>query len=432
MIKGLYEKVKFKLSKPIFFRNVFTLAKGSAVSQLVLILAAPLLTRIYSPQDIGIYALFIAVTSVIGSIADGRYQAAIMLPYKDKSAINIFAIGLLVACFVSLIIFVIIIFFNENLGDFFNIQDFQKIIFIFPISILLISFWNLLKYYNIRQKQYSEITKSTVVKSITLVISQVFLGFLKMGAIGLVISQVISYLFGNIQLLKNLIKDKNLFLKITKLRTIALAKKYKDFPLYNVPATLSDNIALKLPSIFLPKIFGLAVGGYFFLAYKIIAIPSQLIGRSISEVFFQEMIDRKNNNLQCLPFFIKIAKYLALIGLVISTIIYALSPYLFKILFGNEWQMSGEIAKYLCVSFLLTFVVSALSPIFAISGYIKRGALWRHLYLFTSIIIFLITIFLKLDFFNFLLLFIFHELILYLIYFYLMYKSVIQLDDKII
>ena len=120
------------------------------------------------------------------------------------------------------------------------------------------------------------------------------------------------------------------------------------------------------------------------------------------------------------------------IGAPISILIAILGPDLFEIVFGEEWRISGEVARFLSIVFFLTFVVSPVSSVFSVSGFIKRGAFWKYLYLFTSLSIYIFSMFFGLDFFEFIFLYTFHEVILYIIYFYLIAKSVRQMDSEII
>ena len=82
--------------KSEFSQNVLTLMTGTTIAQAIPIAISPILTRIYTPEDFGLYALFLAITSIFGSIANGRYELAIMLPKKDEDAINIFALGFII------------------------------------------------------------------------------------------------------------------------------------------------------------------------------------------------------------------------------------------------------------------------------------------------------------------------------------------------
>ena len=66
---------------------------GTSLAQAIPIIISPILTRIYTPEDFGLLALFLSITNIIGSVANGRYELAIMLPKEDEDAINIAALG---------------------------------------------------------------------------------------------------------------------------------------------------------------------------------------------------------------------------------------------------------------------------------------------------------------------------------------------------
>jgi len=70
--------------KSDFSKNVLVLMTGTTIAQAIPIAISPILTRLYSPEDFGVFALFVAITSVFGSVANGRYDLAIMLPKKDE------------------------------------------------------------------------------------------------------------------------------------------------------------------------------------------------------------------------------------------------------------------------------------------------------------------------------------------------------------
>ena len=82
--------------KSDFTRNVLTLMTGTTIAQAIPVAISPLLTRIYAPEDFGVYALFISLATIFGSVANARYELAIMLPKKDEDAINIFALGFII------------------------------------------------------------------------------------------------------------------------------------------------------------------------------------------------------------------------------------------------------------------------------------------------------------------------------------------------
>ena len=99
--------------KSEFSRNVLTLMTGTTIAQAIPIAISPILTRIYTPKDFGLYALFISIAFILASVANGRYELAIMLPKKDEDAINIFALGFLITVFISLFLLILVFLFND-------------------------------------------------------------------------------------------------------------------------------------------------------------------------------------------------------------------------------------------------------------------------------------------------------------------------------
>ena len=49
--------------------NVFNLTLGSALAQGITLVAAPLLTRLYTPQDYGLFGGFLGLRSLFSAIA---------------------------------------------------------------------------------------------------------------------------------------------------------------------------------------------------------------------------------------------------------------------------------------------------------------------------------------------------------------------------
>ncbi len=63
-------------------RNILTLMTGSTIAQAIPIAISPILTRLYTPEDFGVLALFTSLVTIFSVISTGRYEFAIMLPKK--------------------------------------------------------------------------------------------------------------------------------------------------------------------------------------------------------------------------------------------------------------------------------------------------------------------------------------------------------------
>ena len=82
--------------KSEFNKNVFTLIKGTTLAQLIVILASPILTRIYTPEDFGVFALFSSALLILGAVATGKYELALMFPRKK---VHVFSFKMKYKCY---------------------------------------------------------------------------------------------------------------------------------------------------------------------------------------------------------------------------------------------------------------------------------------------------------------------------------------------
>ena len=88
----MFKKLKIRSD---FTKNVLILMTGTTMAQAIPIAVLPILSRLYSPDDFGVLAIFISLSFIFGSIANGRYELAIVLPKDDRSALNIVVLSIL-------------------------------------------------------------------------------------------------------------------------------------------------------------------------------------------------------------------------------------------------------------------------------------------------------------------------------------------------
>jgi O-antigen/teichoic acid export membrane protein len=235
---------------------------GTTIAQAIPIAISPILTRLYTPEDFGLLALFVAITAIIGSIANGRYELAIMLPDSDEDAINVFALGFIINTFISGIFLLIVFFFNKDIANLLGHKDIANWLYLAPFTVFFIGLWNILNYFNNRKSNYKNIARATIIKSIVLAISQLSIGFLKQGVIGLITGQFLSQVSANTKLLKEIIRDKSLISKISIKKIKIVANRYKDFPKYSMWAGLANTLSQNLTSILISVFYNTSTLGF--------------------------------------------------------------------------------------------------------------------------------------------------------------------------
>ena len=408
-------------SKSDFNKNILTLMTGTTLAQAIPIAISPILTRIYTPEDFGLYAIFVAIIAIFGSVVNGRYDQAIMLPKRDEDAINIFALGFIISCGVSLLLLITVVLFNDYFTKLLLNDDIGLWLYFVPLAVFLTGIFNLLNYFNTRKKYYKDLATATIIRSLLTGIIQLSLGFTKQGATGLISGQMISQFFENTILLKNLIKNKELIFKISKEKIIALAKRYREIPKYSILATLSNTLSHRLTNILISSFYSVATLGFYSLVQRVLGVPSSLIGHSIGQVFFQEATKEKHETGQAINTFSKTVKKLIIIGLPSFTILFFTVEELFAFMFSEEWRIAGVYAKIVIPWFFISFVVSTVSFIDTLMEKQKKYLIFNiSLIIFTVLVVYLSR---ELTFDKFLQNYTIVMSIIYSVYGYTLYKT---------
>jgi len=363
--------------KSEFTRNVLTLMTGTTIAQAIPIAISPILTRIYTPEDFGVFALFIAIVSILGSIANGRYELAIMLPERDEDAINIFALGFIITVFLTIFSFIIIFFFKEYILVLFGNDALKNWLYFIPVTVFFIGFFNILNYFNIRKKNYKNIASSKIIKSIVLAITQLIIGFIKQGALGLISGQLLSQIFANWKLLQNIITNRELLSQISLVNIKKQAKEYINFPKFSIWGVLANTLSIHFINILISTFFSVITLGFYSLVQRILGMPSALIGGSIGQVYFQKATEDKNIKGNSLSIFLKTVKKLALIGLLIFGFLYFTVEDIFSIIFGEKWRIAGVYAQVVIPFFYIRFISSAVSMTYDIYDGLKIELIWQ-------------------------------------------------------
>jgi len=356
----MLNKLKPK-SKP--FRNVLTLMTGATIAQAILIAISPILTRIYTPEDFGIFALYMSIASIVSVIATGRYELAIMLPKKDSDAINIVLLSIIIAFFVSLLSLIFIFIFNAQITNLLGNPKISNWLYFIPITVLLTGIYQSFNYWSNRKKQYRRLAISRVVQSGSTASANLGMGFGGFGSSGLIIGGVLGQGVATSILARMIWKEDSHRLKeLNKIKMIALILKYIKLPKYNLPNALIDGFRLSGINILIAKFFTTATLGQFSLAWKMVQMPMGVIGGSLSQVFFQKVSSTKKTDLHrvVIKFIIKAS----LVAAPIFLVIHFFAVDIFKFAFGEDWELAGQAASTMAPWLFLNFLTSPLSTLF--------------------------------------------------------------------
>lgn len=383
MIKRFIDK--YKSSE--FLRNVITLMTGTGLSQVITIGVTVILTRIYTPDHFGLFALFMSVFSIIGNPATGKYDKAILLPKDDDDStiLTIISIGLAI-CYAS-VVFVIFFFFGNRIAEKLDDTSIAPWLLLVPIFIILNSIANSILVWLNRKKEYKSIVKSRVTKSIFTALVNLAMGVMLVGAGGLILGEIVGWsimVFYLVFVASNLTSFRKI--NISKSRILSLLNKYKDFPKFNIFSDLINMISAQLPVILFTSFYGVTAVGFYSLTKRVLDAPINLMSSAVMEVFRQKASEDYSNQGNCKNIFIATFKRLLVISIIPLLLFLFLAPWLFTILFGEEWVTAGRIAQVLSIMYLAKFVISPLTYVYYIADKQKED-FYIHIYILVSIVL---------------------------------------------
>jgi len=189
-----------------FKRNIILLLSTSAISQFIAIFSIPILSQFYSPEDFGVYGLYISISTIIAFVASGKFDLALMLPKEKSQAKSLFSLSFILLSFVSFIVFVVSYLSKDYLFKITDSPLFLEYYFFIPISVFMISFSELCINWSNRNKYYKLISLNSLLKSSSNVFASIYFG-LKMILGGLIFANIL------FKPLKTLVKSLHKFLK---------------------------------------------------------------------------------------------------------------------------------------------------------------------------------------------------------------------------
>lgn len=370
-----------------FNRNVLTLMTGTGLAQLIPLAVTPILSRIYSPEQFGVLAMFMAIVSSLSVLATGRYELAIMLPRKDVDAINIAVLSTTINLLVSVFLVLAVWAFNEPVSEAIGNTALSTWLYFVPLSLLLNGIYLNLNYWCNRNKLYISMAQRRVLQSGGTSAMQLGLGIMRAGAAGLVIGSIFGQAVAAGMMANVVRHHRPQFWRVIDRRKMwVLAKRYKSFPQLLAPAHTLSALAICLPAIFINATFGLAASGFFMLAERVVGMPLSLVSASIGDVFRQQMGERYLAGEHCRTEFISAFRKLTAIATPPFLILLFFAPALFALIFGEKWRIAGEYAQIMCPMFYLQFVSNPLSLTAIVAQKNRFEFLW-HAGLLVSLVI---------------------------------------------
>ena len=386
MFKKLRLLVRRFLPEGSFLRNVTILASGTSVAQLIIIVSSPILSRLYSPSEFGVYAVFSSILALSIIFSTLRYELAIPLPEREEDSLNLILLSLILLAGSTFLAAILIYYFGSKIFTPLGMSSLFTVYFLLPIGVFGGGLFAILNYFAIRSKKFSSISVAKVYQTACGVAFQLF-GF-KLGHYGLMGGPVLGQTVSSLSLLKSLF-NRDSFKRTSWHGVKGVLNRYRRFPIYSMPDAVANTASVQLPAVLFAYFFSPAAAGFYLLADRVLQLPASVIGSAVGQVFYGEASAIRVKE----DLFATVARLyaqLANIGVVPLFLLVFLAPELFAYIFGDEWRLAGEFARYMAPWIFLVFVASPFTSLFAILEKQSHGMFFQFIVLFFRVTVILI------------------------------------------
>ncbi len=349
-----------------FAKDAATLVTGTVISQLIIVLFSPVLTRLYTPVEFGVLAIYSSILGVVSPVLSLRYDMAIVLPGSQKRANDLVNLSLLLALLSGFFAFVLIVFLQDEVARVFGQEYGQVIQWLLVVGIILIGLHQAINFWAIRNKSYSAIAGSKFSQSFFMTSMQLT-GY-QYGSITLIIGQIFGQISSTIYLVYVACVRDRLVIRFSNARRImAAARRYKKFPLYTTWSALINSAGVQLPIMLFALYFGIQSAGFYALAQRILNLPMAIIGSAIQSIFFTNIADEIRRK-RAASIVVNFFSFLARLVLPPMLLVIVYAPEAFSFVFSEAWNFAGQLAQLMAIWIIFQFCTGPLTLVFAALG----------------------------------------------------------------
>jgi len=343
-----------------------------------LVLASPFLSRLYSPEQFGSVALFVAFAGILGIASTGRFELAIALPASDDDAFNLLAVAICSTLVVAGACALCVLAWREPLPAVPGTAMLTRSLHLLPPMVLLNGVYESLNYWFNRHKQYRRLAFNRVLRATAITGATLTLAVTPSRHEGMVIGLLIGQGLATLELaLACYLQQRRLHCPATAVGMRQMAGRYKQFGFYSLPGSLLNLVSSQTPVFLLGMLFGPAVVGYYNLTTRVCAAPSSIIAVAVGDVFRQHAMDEVRSDGNCRHTWQTTFTLLSVIAVPTFTILFFTAPHLFPFVFGDQWRTSGVYARSMAPLFMLAFTASALSRTLHVRQKLKQDLIWQ-------------------------------------------------------
>lgn len=367
-----------RIRQSAILRSVVVLMTGAVVAQVINLLFSPVISRLFSVEDIAELGVYMRASAFVSAIATAKLELGLPLDKLDRHSFSLYRIALRIA-WMTCVVLSFFLAVGWLMGWVNNTTGLTLLLSIAGSFVL--GFINLGTNWSIRKRKYKSISWNRMINSLSSNVIRVIVGLAGLGAVGLIVATIIGSVLSALVFLKEyLFHSASAEKRIPRKKAWVLLKMHRDLPLINLPHSLIDLSRELLITFFILSYYDKVTLGSFVFAQMILSVPMAFIGQAFAQVLFNQTAELAKEGKSILPLMQKTFRTLFVLALPLFTLLFFFGQEMMEWVFGQQWTKAGQFAEILTPLLFVQLLVSPLSNIPIVLNKQKE-----HFYLATTI-----------------------------------------------
>jgi O-antigen/teichoic acid export membrane protein len=352
-----------------FRRAVGVLSGAALMAHGITAAALPILSRLYSPADFGMLAVFASLASVLTAVAALRLDIAIPIPDQQDEAASLLVLSLCLSAFSASALAVVILLSSGSIAALLGQPALAPYLMLIPVAVFTASAYSSLQSWFVRAKRFPELGRSRVLQSALGTASQVGIGFLGSGPVGLLVGYTVNTGAACVTLGSRAWRDGRGMLSrqfsLDALRRTFV--RHSRFPKYSALESVFNNGSVHLPILVLAASTSSAEAGYVIMATTLMQAPMSLLGTAIGQVYLSRAAEEfRAGRLSSLTG--ETLENLTKLGVGPLLAAGIAAPFAFGPVFGSGWERAGALVAWMTPWFILQFLAVPIGMSLHVTG----------------------------------------------------------------
>lgn len=356
-------------------KGFLAIAGASGAAQLVGLAGMPVISRLFSPEEFGPFAVVNAAVLPAAALASLRLELAVPLP-DERRARALVSLGLRASAAFGLV-FLVVTSLLVTVRGLWADGGWWSLLPWVPLIAGLMGAFAVLNQYAVRHRAYGAIGRRNVLMAVAVVVLQVTAGLLGAGPHGLAAGLAGGQLVGVLSLWHSLREHLGAVPAPGRAGRRETLRQYRTYPLLMAPSGVINVLGLTAPLLLAAALLGQEVSGWLGMTQRVLTLPVALLGLALAQVYLGEFsAARRGGNRDLKRLFLRTSVRLGAAAFAIAVVVALAAPIAFPLVLGDQWERSGTYAVVLAAAMGLQMLASPLSQTVIVMGYPGLQAAW--------------------------------------------------------